>query len=940
MDIGIILTIGIITFLLVSTFVGFVRGSKKSLFRFLTVVLSAAFAFVAVVVFKNMLGSETTAEQFNTILAQNGMQKVIDIIAASPLLEEVLLKTAGGLVAPILFFVLFFAASTVTYILYFIITLIIKIATRPKKAKNTEEIAELRDNKTEETHAKGKKHAGLDAIFALLLGFGQGVIVTAALLLTVISYTLIVPQIKNNLESSDALNEGNKASVLNACDTVEKANNAPIVAAYRSCGLDLAASNLTGFEVELESETVKIDISNEIAPISEILLTFMDLSGSKMADYGEEEAVLIQRLGQSFTKSKILSLAGTELVHSATQSWKNNEPFAGIAVPTLSEDMKPIMTKLINIFNESTTSSTTFNEDIITATDLIAVMAKNGLLSATTKLESDQNALFDCIAKDGVISEITLTLNTNKRMSALVPEITNLGLKTLANTLGIATNTTEIYNKSLENIAKYITDTKSEEDVTKRIETLKPLLENEFENIGVTIDPEYIDILTPALIEDFGSFDGEITPEFISEFFDIYNNAMSPDTVVTVGGIASHVPTASHNNGNGKKYTFPKYANGTESTGAANAGKNSLDLIESAAPEKKEALKATVDIISGMRSSETATINRVTLEDFLVDTDCVITNPVAESAALESIVKEVVTIMDSLKEPENNGVETIKNLSTGLGEALDSLSNTEMYGSDKTITLFTAILQSDTLRETTKISVQETTKLTDKHRENSDKVSFGSLMNVIGSTVDVVTSMQKENITVDSIEDLIDKLTPENSLIMKEVITTERMESMGIPADKAETSTEIMGDLFENLGKITDPKTYATEAKAVQTLINIGIAAKDNASNNATHLFTTTGEGAEPGKISCTADEMVDNIMSSSAVCDTILATAKEKGNTDPFGVSVHLTETDRTAIKSACDNYVSENLDKAPEDVQKMTDTLDSIMKLIGIIDWTVPTV
>lgn len=974
MALGTILTAGIITFLIVSAFVGFVRGGKKAFFRFITVAASAVLAFSAVVIFKTLLGDEALTAKLNSILAQNGLQQILDIAAASPLLEEVILKTAGGIAAPIIFFAVFFVCSTVTYVLYFLITFIFGI------------IKKLGSGKSNSEKEKG---SCLGGIFALLLGFAQGLIVTAAFVLMITSYTLIVPEIAPKLESAESLNESQRGTVTELTKTVNEANNSKIISVYRKSGLDLAAHVLMDYEIKLENETLKVGMTEEISSIADLVFTFMDLTASPVAEYGEAEAALIQKLGKSFTDSRVLSLAGAELLHSATESWKNGGTFAGMAKPTLGADMDPLVTKLIETFNESTKSTVTFNEDVITTANLIAVFAKNGIFSASTQLEANPNALFDCIAKDGVISEITLTLNTNARMSALVPEITNLGLKTLANSLGIAENTTVIYTETLNNIVTHINSTKEETDVAKRIEALKPLLKTEFENIGVSIDPEYIDILAPALIEDFGSFEGEITPEFIAEFFDVYSNAVTSGSVQTSGTAASVIPLSTTEE---KTYTFPKYASSTLhiTTGAVDAANKSLALIDGATPEQIEVFKASDALLAGMRSSATATINRATIKDFLVASNCVITNPEAEGAALEAIVKEVVSIMEALKTPGGNGIEIIKNFSARLGGALDGLSKTEMYGSDKTFTLFTAILQSKTLRDTTKITVPETIKLTSKHRANADKVSFGSLMNVLTSTVDVITSMQNSEVTTESIQGLIGNLTPETSEIIKEVITVERMEDMGIPKENAETTTELMGDLIGNLGKIEDPETYEQEAKAVENIINLGIAAKDALMGNnggsgsgegsgegsgseggsetpeppKKNLFTPTvnkddegsgdgsGEGSgegdgtgsentpvEEGSLGCTADDMVNNIMSSSAVCDTIVSTAKDKNTVDPFGISGSLTESDEQAIKDACDNYINQNTDKTPEEMEKITETLDSITKLLGITGWTAPT-
>lgn len=941
MDLDLVLTVALAAYLLICALFGLIRGSRKSLFRLITVVLSACFAFIAVIIFKNTLGDEALTEQINSLLAQNGMESIVDIAASSPLLEEIILKTAGGLVAPIVFFVAFVAFSIVTYILYFLITLILRIV------------------------FKKKKRGCLGGILAMVFGIVQGLVVVGALVLTVISYTLIVPEVAPKLEASESLDESSKQGVLEVCDAIEKINDTTVISAYSNIGLKAAAGALTSYEIETETETLKIKMNDEISSIADLFLTYMELSSSPMNEYGEAEAILIQKFGKSFTDSKLLSLAGAELLHNATAAWKNGEPFAGIEKPALGDDMDPLLTKLIEIFNESTKTQATFKEDIITVADLVAALAKNGVFAATADTENE-NALFDCLAKDGVISAITLPLNSNERMRALIPEITNLGLKTLASSLGIATNTEELYREALSNIAAHIESTKGETDNTKRPDTLKPLLKTEFDNLGVTVDDKYLGDLSVALIEDFGDFEGDITPEFIAEFFDIYSNTVS-DGDTEEGGT---VPTAGSASATVKplgasaesKYTFDGYKNGDLSdTGASKAAGKSRDHIESdsTSDEDKENFQKSFDILSAMRSSSTAQINRATVADLLVSSAINLSDPTAESAALERIVREVVALMNALSASDSNGVETLKEFSARLGDALDTLAGTEMYGSDRTFKLFAAILQSKTVRDATNISVPETIRISNKHREKSEKVSFGSLMNVIGSTVDIISSMQNSDLKPETITGLVENLTPENAEVIKEVLTEERMTDMGIPEEKAKTTTEILGTLFDELGKV-DSEEAENETKAVENIINLGITAMGGSGDGESKsLFNSasskpsegTGsegeEGSEGGEgssssenngtLGCTADEMVDNIMSSTAVTNTINSVA-DNGTEDPFGVSGSLSDEDAEAVNSACDEYIKNNVseDTTDEEKAEMEKTLENIKKLLGITSAT----
>ncbi len=921
-------------FLLVTLLFSLIRGSKKSFFRMLTVVFSAVFAFLLTVTFKNIAINITMSEILDNLISEDAIE---EILYSSPIIKQVVSKTVAGLFAPILFLALFLIFSIITYVLYFIITLLFRKYFTGKKGGSTKSSIKL--------------------IFAALYGFIQCVVVSASFVILIVSYTNIVPEISPKIECSTSVKPEQKDMIMSISENIEDANNTFFVSTYKNFGLNFASNSLTGYSINYNGKKINVNMSDEISLIADLVISFMDLKAEPIRDYGEQEAALIKKIGQSFTKSEILSITGTELLHQATEKWKYGDSFLNIKKPYLGDELDPLLTKLIDVFYESTKSTETFNEDIITTTDLIAIFAKNGILSSANSAQT--NNLFDSFASDGVITEITVTLNKNPRMKVLIPEITNIGLKILANSLGISSNTAEIYNEVLTNIANYITNTKNETDTEKRVDELKPVLKTEFENIGISIEPEYIDLLAEGLINDFGDFEGEITPEFIAEFFDIYNNmtetagsensgdidlplvssgvASTDGNNCTENEIKSKLPVNFTNAANNKKiYTYPKYAENALilSTGAAQAAKGSLALINNASSDKIESFKNSSKYIGGMRSYLTAVINRTTTEEFLFSADCVINDPQAEGLALETMVKEVASIINSLKTSDANGLNTIKKASQSFGKALDSLAKTEMYGMLKTSKLFTAIIQSKTLVDATNISIPETIKISKKQFENAGSVSFVSLMNVFVSTVDVMNSMQNNNISTDQIEDLIGNLTPENTDIIQEVITTDRMEQIGIPKDKAETSTELISDLFKNLGKIEDPDTYADEAKAVENIINLGIAAKNNNSQGGEqnkHLFS---KNEEEGSLGCSADDMVNNIMSSTAVCETVLSTAMDKETVDPFGVSENISKEDADAIKDACDNYVFQNADKSPEEFEKINNTLDAINKLLGITD------
>ena len=120
--------------LLFSMLWALVRGVTKARIRFVFILLCVIAAFAITVAAKKNLSTAYMQyePEIQAFFAENNMEDVGDFISNSETLRDTILSSSGAILAPIVFVVLFTVLRIVTWILYFIITLIFQ---RPIKRR-------------------------------------------------------------------------------------------------------------------------------------------------------------------------------------------------------------------------------------------------------------------------------------------------------------------------------------------------------------------------------------------------------------------------------------------------------------------------------------------------------------------------------------------------------------------------------------------------------------------------------------------------------------------------------------------------------------------------------------------------------------------------------------------------------------------------------------
>ena len=216
-----------------------------------------------------------------------------------------------------------------------------------------------------------------------------------------------------------------------------------------------------------------------------------------------------------------------------------------------------------------------------------------------------------------------------------------------------------------------------------------------------------------------------------------------------------------------------------------------------------------------------------------------------------------------------------------LGTILDSLNETGTFGEEKTAGLLTAVLQSETVRGAAQLDMETATNLANQATSNGG--NYSETLGVVAGGVSIMESLNKgEPLTEEKLVELIRTLNPQTAGMIEVYITEGRLIGFGLPEQYAGVSAKFITSMFGYMGR-EDLEDYESEAKALNQILSIALAAKDSDANK---LFSS--EGQEDG-ILPTAKVTVNTLLDSHAIQHAVIETFTEDGKVtaeDPFGIA------------------------------------------------------
>ena len=889
-------------------------GYPKSLARVITVAASAIAGIATALILKAFLPSPDTIlalvqNNIDFVVAQFGESagnvalQAIEFAKISTTLLELLVQIIAALLLPLLCVAFFVTYAVVAWIVYLIVHAIIRAAAKKKAEKAGEEYAPA-----------SKKPRWL----AACLGLAQGVIIVAVLLIPVSGYLAIAQPTLDELTAQGILDEQNPA-VQTVQEVVTETNNSFALTAYRTLGGRL----LTDTVMSMRVADTKVVLSEELGSMITLVQHVTELSKTEFENYSEEQAEIIRAIGDSFGQSKLLSPIVGDILYAATDAWLQGEPFLGIEKPSMgnnAELLDPLFTALLEILHDDAKETLLLQADVKTTAELVAVLAQNGVFAKLNNTDE----LLSTLGSQGVVSTLVTTLGENVSMKQLIPEIMNLGVRAIGQVLTIPANTEAVYDSFMDTVADKLNEVR-ELPEQERIQTLSTELSSAFDKAGIDVDTQVLDFYSTAILHDLVDNNaGEVTPADVQAFFVLYAEGVR-DTTSSLSAKPSFDMLSSTD---ADPYEGTVYEGMTEqqrqnsaasavaglcveltALDEANAAEQAKALVSETftnllgqdsaalevvtnvvitAPLSSSTLESTASMQSTEEMKKTSTV--ITLESLLVDAKQAAQNINPETVGLDAdaisaIFSTATELMDTLQ--NGDGQLDLASLASGVGEILDSLAKTETFGKDKTASLFTSVLQSETVREKANIDMKTATQLAEKATEG--EVNYKQTMSAVAGSVNIMDNLAKDGtISEEELVDLIRNLNAQTAGMIEVYVTPERLVENNIPEKHSVITSDLIKSLFGYIAD-SDKQNSEIEAKALNQILNLALAAKES---DDKQLFSSA-PGADDGKLP-TATETVNTLLDSKAVRHALVDVLTD-GNkvtvVDPYGFSEKIAE-------------------------------------------------
>ncbi len=927
------LILGVVLILGISIGWSILRGISKARIRGISLIVCAILAVVLAAVTRGAFVTDTFVEDaLLPVLKEAGVDDMVaEILGVSPTLDTVLVNCVVSLAMPIFSLVYFFALSFLSWIVFLVVTLVFREAFK-EQTQNTK----------------------FRIWRAAAWGLGQGLAFTFICLLPISVYIGLASPVANGILESDILSADQEVVVQEVLDTSVTPLDNGSLKVYRVLGGELAGNLLTDFKIDDK----KIDFSKEMGAISSFACNIVSLGQTKFADYGEPQALVFIAVADAFDESELLPTIAGEILYSATDKWLANETFLGAAKPTfgeMDEIFAPFFETLLEIIHTDSKNTKTLQADFHTVAEMVSVLAKNGVFAKM----SDPDALMTALGSEGIVESLITTMGRNQSMKVLIPEVTNMGLRAVATTLGIPGDVSVVYGDFLNDVAGAVNYAKGLQGQA-RDEQLSADLKKAFDEAGVPVDPEIIQCYAVSMSKDLIDHTDKdrINADDVKAFFAVYAMSVtsaeaqqaSDDSTEEIAFAGSFALEAAP-----ELFAGTVYDGKTEeellSSGAAVLARAytelvSLDYTEDYAAQAvtiltdaysdllqndeaglavissvvltKTVTKDALDATASLKSADEMVTQKVTLDKMLIDSKAAAEKINEETLANESKAIAVIfgTASELKRELDHSSEMKIEDVASSFGSILDALNQADSVGEDKTASLFTAVLQSETVRNAADLDMATATQMAQKATEG-ENVNYSQTMNAVSGSVTVLTKLGKdgEQVPEEDLIALIRNINPQTAGMIEVYATPERIESYRVSPKYSSTSSELICAIFHHMANTSmGEEQYEKEAKALNQVLTMALSAKDHSSES--HLFTKDGQnGILPGS----AEESVETFMSSGAICEALRKTMlDENGNVkeekfDAFGVGSKIpeTSTDRQDCEAAIAAYYAQHNDE-----------------------------
>jgi hypothetical protein len=277
-------------------------------------------------------------------------------------------------------------------------------------------------------------------------------------------------------------------------------------------------------------QTVEINLNRELSGLLVTAACALDVSESfDKEEYTPADKELLFTTADSFFKSEWIRLLAADTLVAMSDTWLENQAFAGMDRPALDESLNPTLNRLLEVLASETPD--TLEEDIHIILDIVGDLLIHDLLEE----EADYTAMVQRMGQSGLLSDMLAKLEQNQRMHALAAELKALSIRLVSNMLGAELLKGGEYTEMMGNVAdslNNVLDMPEEE----RNSIITQSIKNNFSEKGFDVPDDVALEMSNQLINDLGA-DGEITADELTDYmvnhaeegFDIMGDVEIPE---------------------------------------------------------------------------------------------------------------------------------------------------------------------------------------------------------------------------------------------------------------------------------------------------------------------------------------------------------------------------------------------------------------------------
>lgn len=480
---------------------------------------------------------------------------------------------------------------------------------------------------------------------------------------------------------------------------------------------------------------------------------------------------------------------------------------------------------------------TSLGNELGTLLDMVQLAMQSGLLSGS----DDPNAIYALLADPEALNDLMQGMFQSEIMRAAVPDIMAMAMQGIAEGMNMPADKNAVYDNMMQEVAQAVKDAgidyaalKAYEDATASAFSLRPLAAKAGSD----------KLMTQA------EYEAEVQKlvDLAKTISKVLNNALSGDNVEFTDSVAAHIVTEVKVQAGENGMAIDGFdAAGVQAaiSGIDTTEVDSALLAQLTDKEKFETDIATADTLAAaIRESVRAAVADGTKASETAST-------------LASVVSDFAGAVMAATDAEGN-FDITKVDFTRIGNAVTKLQNSPLKALGSCVLDMVASADSGGLLGNVMTAVK------DGYEKGED---IGGTIGAAGALVSLGSAMGGENnqeAMVNSLTDLIRNLNEFTITLLPTIFSADTVASMGIPAEFADTTYNVIETLLTELMALKGADDYENEVNAIVSLYNLATRGMEN--------FT---------------EDNIADLFGYAAASDAIYNTLVGVSGSNPFGIEI-----------------------------------------------------